>query len=1048
MKKTICLLTLVWAVATVWPTAIHAAFDPVNDDTDLFLANPLLSSPRPNVLIFLDNTANWNNRFINEKLALSKVFANLTDEFNVGVMMYTETGAGNNGPDGGYVRAAVRPMTPSNRLAMAALITSFDVIGDKGNNATVSLAMHEIYAYFAGVTARSGIKKKRDYTGNTIAGLTASNNIYALPANALTSSAATDYTSPIIDGCQRNVLIYISNGAPNDNNISLKTAEGLLSGLVGKTPPDTVAISPNGQQGNWADEYARFMANADVNALPGDQNVITYTVEIDPAATGQGPDTTALFRSMAHQGNGKYFAVDGANSTNIQVALNQIFQEVQAVNSVYAAATLPVSANVKGTHLNQVYIGVFRPDANNTPLWFGNLKMYKVGLDTATNSLFLADANGVAAENPTTGFVTPTATSFWSTASTFWSYRPVKQNGAGVDSDAPDGDIVEKGGAAQQLRIDYAASQASRKLYTCTAALGAYCATGDSLSATAFDSSNSDISVTALGVANATEASDLINWIRGQDQFNENVDTQTGDIRASVHGDVLHSRPAVVNFSRNGLLDENDVYAFYGSNDGIFRAVKGGTSTSGGTEVWGFIPRELFGKLKRLRDGVPAISSLNKKPYFMDGSVSVYQYDANNDGKLVASDGDKVYLYVGTRRGGRFMYALDVSDPDDPKLLWRKDNNSPGFAELGQTWSEPLVAKVAASTNPVLIAGAGYDAPVEDVMPCLMTASNSSGVTWTSGATVTYTAAGSCTVTGGSSVTTTRSMGRAVMVIDAFNGNLLWQAGASVSGANNDLTVSGMDYSISSDIAVIDTDFDGLKDTGYVGDNGGNMWRLNLLDIDPANWTVQHIGALGGHTSATRRKLQHRPDVVFANDGSGYFSAVLFGSGDREHPFDATVTNEFYMMKDRGSATTTVASDLFDATTATGSNAFGYKITLASGEKSISSTVTVSGIAFFNTNQPSGMVGVGVCTSNLGVARQYEINYLTAAATNTTVVGTEISARAAIHPGGGYLPSPVPVVLRLNGKNHIGVISGTSIKTPPKPTLDVRTRTFWSIKAR
>jgi type IV pilus assembly protein PilY1 len=1049
MKKTLCLLTLAWSVATAWPTAIQAAFDPVNDDTDLFLANPVLSSPRPNVLIFLDNTANWNSRFINEKLALSKVFTNSTDQFNVGLMMYTETGSGNGGPDGAYVRAAVRPMTAANRLRMAALITSFDQLGDKGNNATVSLAMHEIYAYFAGVTARSGIKKKRDYTGNSIAGLTASNNIYALPANALTSSAATDYTSPITDGCQRNILIYISNGAPNDNNSSLSTAEGLLSGLVGKTPPDTIAINPNGQQGNWADEYARFMANADVNAaLAGDQNVITYTVEIDPVTSGQGPATTALFKSMAHGGNGKYFAVDGANSTNIEVALNQIFQEVQAVNSVFAAATLPVSANVKGTHLNQVYIGVFRPDANKAPNWFGNLKMYKLGLDTATNTLFLADANGIPAENPASGFVAPTATSFWSTASTFWGYRPFNQNGAGIDSDAPDGELVEKGGAAQQLRIDHAASQASRKLFTCTAAAGGYCVAGDLLSATAFDSSNSDISVTALGVANATERSDLIDWVRGQDQFDENADTQTGDIRASVHGDVLHSRPAVINFGRNGLLNENDVYAFYGSNDGVFRAVKGGTATDGGTEVWGFIPRELFGKLKRLRDDAPAISSVNKKPYFMDGSVSIYEEDVNGDGALVASDGDKVYLYLGTRRGGRFMYALDVSDPDNPKMLWHKDNSSSGFAELGQTWSEPIVAKVAAFTNPVLITGAGYDAPVEDVMPCLMTASNSSGVTWTSGATVTYTAAGSCTVAGGSSVTTTRSMGRAVMVIDAFNGDLLWQAGASVSGAVDDLTVVGMDYSISSDIAVIDTNFDQLKDTGYVGDNGGNMWRLNMLDIDPANWTVQHIGAVGGHTAAIRRKLQSRPDVVFANDGSGYFSAVLFGSGDREHPFDATVTNEFYMLKDRGFGTTTVASDLFNATSATGSNAFGYRITLASGEKSVSSTVTVSGIAFFNTNQPTNAVGVGVCSSNLGVARQYEINYLTAAAANTTVVGTEITARATVHPGGGYLPSPVPVVLRLNGKNHIGVISGTSVKTPPKPTLDVRSRTFWSIKAR
>jgi type IV pilus assembly protein PilY1 len=1047
MNKTFLSLLLVLSAVMAWPTSIQAAFDPVNDDTDLFLANPAYSSLRPNVLIFLDNTANWNSRFINEKLALSKVFTDFSDNFNMGLMMYTETGAGNGGPDGAYVRAAVREMTPGNQIAMAALITSFDIIGDKGNNATVSLAMHEIYSYFAGETAQSGIKLKRDYTGNTISGLPVSNAIYALPGNALTSSGATTYTSPITDGCQRNILIYISNGAPNDNNSSLSTAESLLSGMVGKTPPDTISISPSGQQGNWADEYARFMASADVNAaLPGDQNVSTYTIEIDPVASGQGPAATALFKSMANQGNGKYFAVDGGDSNNIVAALNQIFQEVQAVNSVFAASTLPVSVNVRGTHLNQVYIGVFRPDANKAPHWFGNLKMYKLGLDTATSSLFLADASGVPAENPTTGFVTPSATSFWTAPSTFWGYRTAAENSAGGISDAPDGELVEKGGVAQQLRIDYAASQATRNLVTCTAA-GGYCATGDLLSSTPFSSSNSEISVAALGVAGATERDDLIDWVRGEDQFDENANTQTSDIRASVHGDVLHSRPAVINFGRNGLANENDVYAFYGSNDGVFRAVKGGTATDGGTEVWGFIPRELFGRIKRLRDDAPVISSADKKPYFIDGSVSVYQEDVNGDGALAAGDGDKVYLYMGMRRGGRFLYALDISDPENPRMLWRRDNTSPGFAELGQTWSAPTVANVAAYLNPVLIIGAGYDAAVEDVTPCLITASGSSGVTWTSGGTVTYTA-GSCTVSGGAPTTTPRSMGRAVMVIDAVTGDLLWQAGASISGASNNLTVSGMDYSISSDIAVIDANGDGIQDTGYVGDNGGNVWRLSLNDNDPANWSVQHIGSMGAHTSSQRRKLQHPPDVVYASDAGGKFSAILFGSGDREHPFDATVTNQFYMLKDRGAGTTIVESDLLDATAATGSNAYGFKITLAAGEKAVSSAVTVSGITYFNTNQPSDTAGAGVCGSNLGIARQYEINYLTAEAANTTVSGTEISARASIYPGGGYLPSPVPVVISLNGKNYIGVVSGTSVKTPPKPTLDVRSRTFWFIKSR
>ena len=75
------------AVALFSAPAAMSAFDPVNDDTDIFLANPSIAAERPNVLIVLDNTANWNQPFVNEKAALVKVVNGLTSQFNVGLMM-------------------------------------------------------------------------------------------------------------------------------------------------------------------------------------------------------------------------------------------------------------------------------------------------------------------------------------------------------------------------------------------------------------------------------------------------------------------------------------------------------------------------------------------------------------------------------------------------------------------------------------------------------------------------------------------------------------------------------------------------------------------------------------------------------------------------------------------------------------------------------------------------------------------------------------------------------------------------------------------------
>ena len=123
-------------------TQMAAAFDPVNDDTDIFLANPSIVAERPNVLVILDNTANWNTAFTNEKSALVSFINSLTDSYNVGLMMFPETGGGNDSIDGAYVRFGIRQMTTANKSALSTMVNNLDQTADKGNNATTSLAMY------------------------------------------------------------------------------------------------------------------------------------------------------------------------------------------------------------------------------------------------------------------------------------------------------------------------------------------------------------------------------------------------------------------------------------------------------------------------------------------------------------------------------------------------------------------------------------------------------------------------------------------------------------------------------------------------------------------------------------------------------------------------------------------------------------------------------------------------------------------------------------------------------------------------------------------
>jgi Tfp pilus tip-associated adhesin PilY1 len=1696
IKRLLCLILS--ATLTFSPLAGYAAYDPVNDDTDLFLANPNITSQRPNVLLVLDNTANWNTPFTNEKNALVQVVNGLEDGlFNVGLMMMVETGSPNDTTDGGYVRFAVRQMIGTAKTNLASLVNNFHILNDKGNNNTVGYALHEAYLYYAGLTARAGdgkFKTDHDATTDTyLAGL----GSHALPGSSGPPAMPNEngvYRSPITDGCQKNFIIYISNGQANENASARAEVEGFLATLTGKSPPDVLALQdgdPTGQQGNWGDEMAKYMANTDIHSMTGTQNVFTYVVEVNPQTSGLGPDMTALMKSVARNGKGRYFGVtDSASGTEIVDALNAIFNEIQDKESVFAATTLPVSANVQGTHVNQVYVGVFRPDANKAPRWLGNLKMYNFAQDST--GVFLADAsNGIppAVGNPAvdtvnTGFIRSDAQSFWTKGSTFWGFRDATENGTGGSSDSPDGEQVEKGGAAQQVRIaavgltaggtgtgDASYITTNRNIYTYTDGgfFAGGCTTNCLLSNTPFRDDNTDINNTALAldvrfvspltafetktvssltdrksailsnannpisvtslsngattrtitnlttatpktvtsltgisgtsnqivslstiakvsgntyqataattslpagyvvdatavisgvqsntnlngsrvitsvsgntfqfscpgcgnttgtggqasvtaavetttatatlvghgftngqsvtisgasptqfngtfnitklsddsfsytmsttggnatgtilaagnttiatattsaahgfsagqsvtisgatefsgisdgssyngtktiltnpaptsntfsysvgstalsantaspvyavqggtttvtvttlvahgfadqstvniqgsdisgyngswrittaggttftfntatdniapttaitqvlaantstivtastgfsntvtatitghgfiagdsitiqstvagdphagtftvdtapdtntltytnaqtvapsgtysallkggkvlatvnshgyatgnlvtiagalpnayngeqtitfedantfsyvpssapgaantsvsvsaskktttaratstahgfsdgtqvvIANATptdfngtvtisvpllsdgvtrdpntftytilsgvaqgdasgavtatqtgststDRTNLINWVRGQDNFeDENSNTSTTDIRASVHGDVLHSRPAVINYARTTGSD-NDVFLFYGANDGIFRAVKGGyavdaatPSIQPGQELWGFIPEEFFDRFNRMRRNSPIISSTFKKNYFMDGPISVYTKDGDSPAdKQLGGVNDTANIYIGMRRGGRFYYALDVNDPLNPKYKWKISNGTAGFEELGQTWSEATVVEgLIGQTSPVLIFGGGYDPAVEDIDPSTIPAGASN-----------YTSTGVTTAAG----TTNRTMGRAIYVVNALTGALLWSAGGtnSTTSGTFDLTVTGMDFAIPSAITVVKNESGGDINRAYVGDTGGNMWRIDFKD-PIANTTITQIASIADFaTREGRRKFQNAPDVV----GATGFDAILIGSGDREHPLDTGVLDRFYMFKDKGTdagpATGTtyapsatpvthtnpviVEGALFNATLnciqdegAAGCSAAGQGTTSAAvslldgssgwymslvsvdpvtgaqtprGEKVVGNAVTIGGTVFFGTNQPTSTATTepGVCTSDLGVARIYAVSATDATATldlnaDGTLTGSERSQTLA---GGGLPPPATHVVVKPEGGDEPTelVCVGIHCVTPTVPTLNSRLRKYW-----
>ncbi len=763
--------------------------------------------------------------------------------------------------------------------------------------------------------------------------------------------------------------------------------------------------------GHYGDEYTNFLYKTDVNSLTGQQNVTTYTIDVfkdKPSA-----DQSALMNNMAVYGGGKYYAA--SDLTGLTKTFQNILAEIQSVNSVFASSSLPVSVNTQGTYLNQVFMGMFRPDGAAKPRWAGNLKQYQ--LQFFNGVLRLTDKFGqLQAISATTGFITPCATSFWSTdTGTYWQFNAA--NSAGLCdvttkfSDAPDGPVVEKGGAAQRLRgvtmsggvLQTSTNYTTRALKTCDGSSTTSCTTF-----TNFNSSNAALTAAVLNVPTGTEST-FIDWVRGRDVDNENTNFDASgnpfvnEMRPSVHGGVVHSQPAIVDFGGT-----TGVVAFYGADDGVLHAVNGHQGDTDGNEMWGFIAPESIPKLSRLRNNSPLISypsvssaitpTPQPKDYFFDGSISVYQ------------NGSTVWIYPTMRRGGRAIYAFDVSTPSSPSIKWRKGcftnlttndtSCTTGWSGIGQTWSKPqlgyLSGYVDASGNlkPVLVFGGGYD---------------------------------TCDDANAQSPCTGAIKGANIWFVDADTGTII-----RTYPTNN---------SVPGDVTLLKDANTGVITQVYAADTGGYVYRVNVGGYDGTNfsgWTspslASNITIAALSETGNARKFLFGPDVVRY---AGY-NAVLVGSGDREHPLASTyqcqnfattggVQNEFFMIKDTPTAyppSPITPSSLTDVTssinatvnTITGQ---GWRFTLGRCEQVVNKALTVAGVVYFGTNTPAVQGSSDhTCGSNLGVANGYAVNFLTGASIIKDM------GRSVTYDGGGLPPSPVAGIVQVGGVKVPFIIGG------------------------
>jgi type IV pilus assembly protein PilY1 len=446
------------------------------------------------------------------------------------------------------------------------------------------------------------------------------------------------------------------------------------------------------------------------------------------------------------------------------------------------------------------------------------------------------------------------------------------------------------------------------------------------------------------------------------------------------------------------------ITVFYGSNDGFLRSVASDT----GKERWSFIAPEFYPKLKRLKENSPLVkypsisdATATPKDYFFDGSFGIYQN----------ADNTSIWIYPTMRRGGRVVYALDVTSPDAPRFKWKAGcpnaANDTGcaanYAGVGQTWSTPAVASsllgykdATGKYKPALIVGGGYDACEDaDVV----------------------------------NPTCTSPKGAAVYIIDADTGALV-KSFATLR-------------SVAADVVLLGLASPGVVDHAYAADTGGNLYRIDF-DADQTKWVMNRIAST---KSGDGRKFLFPPAILPAGNNQVY---AAIGSGDREHPLKTnaayTVVNRFYVIRD--DVTRTTALNLDDTST-TGlmcdfsanttcspggimptSPKRGWYINLpGTGEQTVTSALIAAGAVTFSTNKPTPASSTpkATCTPDLGVASGYFMNLLDASGV-IGVTGLSGGVRSSTFIGGGLPPSPVFATVPVNGK-PVSVVIGAIQKS-------------------
>ncbi|QHI98153.1 hypothetical protein GT347_09225 [Xylophilus rhododendri] len=585
----------------------------------------------------------------------------------------------------------------------------------------------------------------------------------------------------------------------------------------------------------------------------------------------------------AVNGRGTYYSA--TNSSDLKAGLSNFLNAVVATAASSASPTLYTPNLVSGSG-NYVFSTVFC-----SAKWFGDLIRYSIdgttGQPSSSASWAESGAGGDCVDATGALTTTPLLDRLGFASRTIYTYDPATSTAL--------------------LPFQWSSLSSTVKGYFQMAAIGGLSQICSSASNCLIPTAQVDSST--AGTTTGAGGINLVNYLRGDRSNEGSSNTSYYFPRTHVLGDIVNSQPVYVqapsyNYSDSGYTAFKSAQSarqgmvYVGANDGMLHAF----NSDNGAEAWAYIPSMLLPSLYKLADKNYAATH---QP-FVDGPL--VQAD------IYASSAWRTILVGGLGSGGRGYYALDVTTPSSPTLLWEftadTTKSSPYIVDqdLGYTYGQPVVTKLGDGTWVVLVTS-GYN----NVSP-----GSGHGILWVLNA----------------------RTGAVIKKIDTGVGTTA--TGGTVTGCSTAPCPSGL-----AKIGVwTDTEQNATGTQVYGGDLYGNLWRFDIsaLTASGGTATVQLLATLAD-ASGNRQPITSTPELGLASN----VRMVYQGTGAYLGVSDISTTQSqtMYAIKD---TLATATGSLYGsprantcAAAATSSGCFVRQIlTDASGTRTSSSSVSYS----------------------------------------------------------------------------------------------------------